>query len=480
MPLFRLLPVLLAWGFGCVGSGEKSAAVDHPPDTEADDDTDGPETPDPLTRFAVIGDYGTGTPPELAVANLVNSWDAQFIITLGDNNYPSGAHETIDANIGAFYHDWIHPYTGQYGAGPEENRFFPSPGNHDWNTGSLQAYLDYFELPGNERYYSFVRGPVEFFAVDSDYHEPDGNTSDSIQADWLQAALSDSTATFKVVYMHHAPYSSGNHGDAVTMQWPYFDWGADVVLAGHEHSYERLLVDGDLYIVNGTGGAGLREFPNQASGSQLGFKGSWGAQYAVASETSLQMQFYDIEGSLIDDVTLFPGASLGPSGTALVNEGATWSYSDNGGASAPGWNSTSFADNWSQGPSPLGYGADVATEISDGGDPDNKHLVSWFRHTFTVDDASGFDSLLLQLARDDAAIVYLNGNEVWRLNLPPGEVDHTTAAASNIEWWFQTALIPTMLSTENLLDGENVLAVQVHQHDAASSDMYFNLVLHGR
>ena len=82
-------------------------------------------------RFVAIGDYGTTTADSFAVAALVHALDPLYVITLGDNNYPSGAASTIDQNIGQHYHDYIHPYTGSYGAGAAFNRFFPSLGNHD-------------------------------------------------------------------------------------------------------------------------------------------------------------------------------------------------------------------------------------------------------------------------------------------------------------------------------------------------------------
>ncbi|UCD99858.1 MAG: metallophosphoesterase, partial [Chloroflexota bacterium] len=107
--------------------------------------------PQPL-RFAVIGDYGSGDRMEGDVAALVRSWQPDLVITTGDNNYPDGTAETIDENIGQFYHQFIFPYLGSYGEGAKENRFFPSLGNHDWHAAAAQPYLDYFNLPGNERY----------------------------------------------------------------------------------------------------------------------------------------------------------------------------------------------------------------------------------------------------------------------------------------------------------------------------------------
>src|SRR5205085_48179 len=118
-----------------------------------------------------IGDFGRGGRFEANVAHLVKSWQPGLIITVGDNNYPRGTAETIDRNIGQFYHEFIAPYKGGYGAGAVSNRFFPSLGNHDWMTNNAQAYLDYFTLPGNERYYTFSFGPMQFFCLDSDRQE---------------------------------------------------------------------------------------------------------------------------------------------------------------------------------------------------------------------------------------------------------------------------------------------------------------------
>src|SRR5689334_17506279 len=83
-------------------------------------------------RFAVIGDYGWVGQAALDVSNLVRSWNPDLIITVGDNNYDNGAASTIDPNIGQYYHDFIFPYTGSYGAGAPYNKFFPALGNHDW------------------------------------------------------------------------------------------------------------------------------------------------------------------------------------------------------------------------------------------------------------------------------------------------------------------------------------------------------------
>lgn len=266
----------------------------------------------PAVRFAVIGDYGFADTPAAAVAALVASWNPDFVITTGDNNYFYGEASTIDDNIGQYYHAFIHPYRGRYGPGASVNRFFPTLGNHDWEALGAQPYLDYFTLPGNERYYDVVQGPVHLFALDSDYSEPDGVTEDSIQAAWLQGRLAASTARWKVVYMHHAPYSSGSHGSALWMRWPFAAWSAHAVLAGHDHIYERVTLGDFPYFVNGLGGASRYVFDAPIPGSQLRYNADFGAMLVEASEDSLAFQFVTRAGLVVDRYTLYasPGAHV--------------------------------------------------------------------------------------------------------------------------------------------------------------------------
>ncbi len=266
------------------------------------------EVPDsedsPILRFAVIGDYGTGEQPEADVAALVKSWNPEFIITTGDNNYPDGAASTIDQNIGQFFHEFIFPYKGGYGDGALENRFFPSLGNHDWRSEDAQPYLDYFTLPGNERYYEFTWGPINFFILDSDKHEPDGVESNSTQAAWLKSQLTVSDSPWKIVYMHHPPYSSGLHGSIDWMQWSFAEWGADVVISGHDHTYERISRDGILYFVNGLGGRSKYPFFGTVEGSQVRYNQDYGAMLVEASESNIRFQFINRQGVLIDAIEL--------------------------------------------------------------------------------------------------------------------------------------------------------------------------------
>lgn len=255
--------------------------------------------------FAVIGDFGQAGPDETAVAALVESWQPDFIATVGDNNYPDGEEKTIDVNIGQYFHQYIFPYHGTYGEGAKTNRFFPALGNHDWHTAGAAPYLEYFELPGNERYYDQRWGPVHLFIIDSSSTEPDGIAATSKQARWLQDTLATSTAPWKIVLLHHPPYSSGaTHGSSIELRWPYREWGADIVLAGHDHLYERLEVDGFPYIVNGLGGNKKYGFAEWLPGSLVRYNEKYGAVRIVADDATMTLTFMTVDGEGMDTLTL--------------------------------------------------------------------------------------------------------------------------------------------------------------------------------
>ena len=288
-----------------------------------------------VTRFAVIGDFGgyatggSNATNEAAVAALVNSWYPEFIVTTGDNNYENGGADTIDQNIGQFYHQYIGNYTGSYGAGsPDVNRFFPTLGNHDYvSSPTAQPYIDYFTLPGNEYYYDFTWGPLHFFMFDTDGHNPDGNTLNSVQGQWLKNAVSASTSPWKIVVLHHPPYNSGQFGNFPQFQFPYADWGADMVLAGHAHDYERsIAADGVTYTVNGLGGKGgtdllpnpnpetvvrfrryndSRNYPELFPSAHPGAPAvGYGAQFFEVTDSELKSWFITANGTVIDSFVL--------------------------------------------------------------------------------------------------------------------------------------------------------------------------------
>jgi tartrate-resistant acid phosphatase type 5 len=251
-------------------------------------------------QFAVIGDFGLDGENEGRVADLVASWNPDFVITTGDNNYYNGEASTIDRNIGKYYCQFIGNYLGEPDLGSAHNRFWPSPGNHDWLAPGLKPYLDYFTLPGNERYYDVARGLVHLYALDSDFSEPDGVTENSVQGAWLRDALSASTSCFDVVFFHHPPYSSGPHGSTFDMRWSFEAWGADVVIAGHDHVYERFQVGALPYFTVGLGGAAAYDFVTTLPETRMQYKDDYGAMRVTADPHGITFEFVNAKGAVVD------------------------------------------------------------------------------------------------------------------------------------------------------------------------------------
>lgn len=286
----------------------------------------------PVT-FAVIGDYGMDDANERAVADLVASWNPAFVITTGDDYYsPAGGSGTgnYDESTGAYYGTWLKDISTTGARSPmglaAVNAFFPALGNHDYTdaTPSLSTYLTYFTLPGtgftsssgNERYYDYVQGPVHFFVLNSNTQEPDGVGSTSTQALWLKTQLAASTSRWNIVYEHHPPYSSdSSHGSTTAVQWPFATWGADAVISGHAHTYERVMRNGIVYFVNGLGGAGRYDFTTPVTGSAVRYRSGWGAQKVTVTDARMDFEFYNVNGTLIDSYSL-PSADVAKAASA--------------------------------------------------------------------------------------------------------------------------------------------------------------------
>jgi hypothetical protein len=279
------------------------------------------------THFAIVGDYGKNTVAEADVATMIAGWNPDFVVTTGDNNYETGSASTIDANVGQYYHNFIYNYSGAYGPGSPTRRFFPCLGNHDWgningNPTGANPYLAYFDLPGNERYYTFTQGECQFFVLDSDLNEPDGATPASVQGLWLQSQMAASLARFRIVVFHHAAYSSAEHGPTPYMQWPFAQWGADAVLTGHDHSYERLAVDGIPYFVNGLGGKSIYNWANIMPQSVFRYNLDYGAQNCWADNFRLQLDFVRRSGVTIESFKIasrYPSDVIPVSGITIGN-----------------------------------------------------------------------------------------------------------------------------------------------------------------
>lgn len=194
-------------------------------------------------RFAVIGDTGTGKTAQTELAEVMAQYQALFpfqcVLMTGDNLY--GSEDAKD-----YSEKFAEPYKRLLEAGV---KFHAALGNHD--NANQRSYKD-FNM-GGEEYYTFKKGGVRFFALNSNYMDPR-------QLAWLENELKKSGADWKVSFFHHPPYSSGGrHGSSMELRKiiePLFiQYGMDVAFTGHEHFYERIKPQqGVYYFISGAGG----------------------------------------------------------------------------------------------------------------------------------------------------------------------------------------------------------------------------------
>ena len=304
------------------------------------------------TVLAFIGDEASpnvASEGAASVANMVanSSWQTDYVITLGDNNggVATTGSPDWDQVLGVRYGQFMKARTGP-GPNPYPNqtsavqRFFPVVGDHDRDpagpAGLVSGYIDYFHTdPGNpagrlpagvhnatQSYYAFTlpieggTGSVRIFAMDSEAFAY-SQASQAAQVAWLRDGLRSSTATWNFVTLHSPPFSSGPHNSNPLYQLPFQQWGADAVLAGHDHLYERLRVtDAEqnqmLYFVNGLAGSGIYPFRQRATGSERRYNDTHGAIRVTVTDEEAMFEFLVLEpsedgsngGTLFDSITL--------------------------------------------------------------------------------------------------------------------------------------------------------------------------------
>jgi predicted phosphodiesterase len=249
--LRALLYVFIAVS-GCAGLSQNAA---NPGQLAASSQVGPPAAPAPQSilprardsvKFLVIGDSGTGGRQQFEVAARIAEARKTFPFTralmLGDNLYGRN-------NAAAYRNKFERPYAALLEGGV---KFYASLGNHD---DPAQRFYAPFNMD-THRYYSHSEGDVRFFALDSTYMSPE-------QRRWVEDELSQSNHKWKIAYMHHPMYSSGErHGPTPPLRAalePLFaKHGVDVVFAGHEHFYERIHPQGGItYVIQG-GAANLR------------------------------------------------------------------------------------------------------------------------------------------------------------------------------------------------------------------------------
>lgn len=169
------------------------------------------------------------------------------------------------------------------------------------------------------------------------------------------------------------------------------------------------------------------------------------------------------------------------SNITFITTGAVWKYLDNGSDQGSAWTSAGFNDGaWRSGPAQLGYGdGGEQTLVSFGPNSGAKYITTYFRRIFNVSDPAAFNALSLRLLRDDGAVVYLNGSEIYRNNMPAGVVNYQTPATANVAGADESTFYASAINPGYLVFGTNVVAVELHQNSAASADISFDFELTG-
>ncbi len=235
--------------------------------------------------IAVIGDFGSGDENQRAVANLVAARNPAAIVTTGDNVYSNAGYATL---VGDYYGSFVSAET-----------FYPAAGNHDYDEG-IAAFDDYFGYLNGQREYTVIVGETAFFILDSEQGLASLDANHNQEA-WLRKVVAASTATYKIVVVHHPPFSSGDrHGSTPDYQWDFASMGVDLVLSGHDHVYEHIELGGVAYVVNGAGGKTLYACGDRVTGSVTCFDEQFGALFLTPRPDGLFAEFVAVDGRVVD------------------------------------------------------------------------------------------------------------------------------------------------------------------------------------
>jgi hypothetical protein len=162
----------------------------------------------------------------------------------------------------------------------------------------------------------------------------------------------------------------------------------------------------------------------------------------------------------------------------LIAPGSSWRFNDTGANLGTAWRAAAYGDAaWGLGNAQLGYGDGDEATVLGFGSSTNRYITYYFRRSFTVADVNAVSALTLRYLRDDGCVIYVNGIEALRSNMPAGTIANTTLAVTAVANGDETAWLQTALSKSLLVNGTNVIAVEVHQQSATSSDVSFDLEL---
>jgi hypothetical protein len=203
---------------------------------------------------------------------------------------------------------------------------------------------------------------------------------------------------------------------------------------------------------------------------------------APTGASAITAKAYDNVGAVVTSAVANITVNAAPPVT-LVAKGSAWKYLDNGSDQGTAWREAAFNDSaWASGTGQLGYGdGDETTVLQYGPNVNAKYITTYFRKTVNVTNPAQFTSLLLNLLRDDGAVVYINGVEVYRNNLPAGVISASTLAPLAIGGAEETTTyVQATLPVAGLVAGANVIALEIHQNAGTSSDLSFDMELIAR
>lgn len=264
-----------------------------------------------MSHVALISDYGTASDTESAIASLIHDNDYDYIMTAGDNNQIDqvSSIEDFHNRVGKYYSRYIYPYykaTDHEHSPVTRNRLFPAVGNHDITSDNKYTdFSNFFNLEQGGHAYQVAVDNVLFFMLNPLDGHVDGNTTRSVQHSWLAKRLAASTYPWNIVITHYPPYTSGTtHGAYENMRWNFHKLGADIVVSGHEHIYERQLIDGYNYIVLPPAGGEERSAYNESENTQIIKPSKSGFADIKAYCDTLTWMAYDSDNAVMDQFTL--------------------------------------------------------------------------------------------------------------------------------------------------------------------------------
>ncbi|HWN97618.1 MAG TPA: Ig-like domain-containing protein, partial [Methylomirabilota bacterium] len=219
---------------------------------------------------------------------------------------------------------------------------------------------------------------------------------------------------------------------------------------------------------------------NFAQASSVPYRVTWPS--ALAGPHTIVARAIDDLGNSITSPPVQIGVGYAPTSLVLIPSNSVWKYLDNGSNQGTNWSQPGFNDAlWASGEARLGYGGDgEETTVSFGPNTNAKWTNTYFRRTFVVPPDTFITNLTFRLVRDDGAVVWVNGREAYRSNMPGGVITSTTFASATVNTPDEQIFFATTLGTTNVHPGTNVIGVEIHQVAANSSDLGFNLQLDGR